>query len=250
VVFANEEHEAGHGLPFSFSGTPGQLNAHVEIDQKNQTVNLVWNGETSDGPAEFSLLVNFYDNDPRRSLGDSRLFRVLPYAVDFTVKYQNPVHFIDWLGDIHMQTNETLYLHPRLPAESGAFPFHWDFQVTNATENISLTVDYVMDGPNVYVGYPNVIGALKSEIRGLISKPISLRGLYSQTFEGVHWRTGERFIFEPGLEEGIDPDILRELRARNIRLLLYTHPGRKATLRALGYDGVLREIAWGTLENQ
>ena len=47
-------------------------------------------------------------------------------------------------------------------------------------------------------------------------------------------------------EEGIDPDTVEELRAKNIRLLLYTHPGRNATLRALGFDGVLREIAWGT----
>ena len=62
----------------------------------------------------------------------------------------------------------------------------------------------------------------------------------------MHWRTGERFIFEPQLEEGIDPEILAELRAKNIRLLLYTHPGNRATLRALGYDGVLREIARGT----
>jgi len=174
----------------------------------------------------------------------------VPFSIDLRAKYQNPVYSIDWLGDIRTITNEMLYLQPCLPPETGAFPFHWDLQVTNATETISMTVDYAMNGPDVYVSYPDVIGPLRSEIRGLASRPITLRGLYSQTFEGVHWRTGERFIFEPQLEEGIDPEILQELRAKNIRLLLYTHPGRQATLRALGYDGVLREIAWGTLTDQ
>jgi hypothetical protein len=56
---------------------------------------------------------------------------------------------------------------------------------------------------------------VETTISGLTSEPITLRGRYSQTYLPGHHNLLEFFIFEPQLEDGIAPEILDELRAKD-----------------------------------
>lgn len=59
-----------------------------------------------------------------------------------------------------------------------------------------------------------------TEIQGLVSRPIVLKGWFSQTFRPGHHNFEESVLFEPALEEGISPEILQELDAKDIRALI------------------------------
>jgi hypothetical protein len=94
-------------------------------------------------------------------------------------------------------------------------------------------------------------GALQSwdetTITGLASEPIVLRGEYSQTYAPGRHNFTEDFIFDPPLEKSMDPDILADLRARNIRALVVRSEfeGGERTLSGIwiwGFDGTLRSL--------
>jgi hypothetical protein len=61
---------------------------------------------------------------------------------------------------------------------------------------------------------------VETQITGLTSQPIVLRGFFSQTFEPGHHNFFEHFLFEPALEPGISPAILQEREDRDIRQLV------------------------------
>jgi hypothetical protein len=60
----------------------------------------------------------------------------------------------------------------------------------------------------------------QTEITGLTSSPIVLKGFFSQTFRPQHHNFTEDFVFEPELEEGLDPAVAAELRAQDVRALV------------------------------
>ncbi|MCL4180267.1 MAG: hypothetical protein KJ072_21300 [Verrucomicrobia bacterium] len=87
----------------------------------------------------------------------------------------------------------------------------------------------------------------ETTITGLASRPIVLRGEYSQTYAPAHHNFSEDFIFDPHLEESMDPDILAELRAGNIRALVVRSEfvGPDRTLSGIwiwGFDETLRSL--------
>ncbi len=56
----------------------------------------------------------------------------------------------------------------------------------------------------------------QTTIAGLTTKPILLKGYYSQTFRPEHHNQIEHLLFEPRLEPGISADILTELKDKNV----------------------------------
>ncbi|MBX3227467.1 MAG: hypothetical protein KIT84_14020 [Labilithrix sp.] len=58
-----------------------------------------------------------------------------------------------------------------------------------------------------------------TEIRGLTSAPIVLRGYFSQTFRPGHHNFDEDFAFEPALEEGLPAAQAAELEAKDIQTI-------------------------------
>ena len=87
----------------------------------------------------------------------------------------------------------------------------------------------------------------ETTITGLASRPIVLRGEYSQTYAPAHHNFYEDFIFDPHLEESMAPDILAELRAGNIRALVVRSElvGPERTLSGIwiwGFDQTLRSL--------
>jgi hypothetical protein len=87
----------------------------------------------------------------------------------------------------------------------------------------------------------------ETQITGLSSEPIMLRGEYSQTYRPGHHNFTEEFIFEPGLEQGLPSGVLEELEAANVRLIYalwygeFAFPGDPPSLiMILGTDGKFR----------
>jgi hypothetical protein len=67
----------------------------------------------------------------------------------------------------------------------------------------------------------------QTRIEGLTSEPLVLTGFFSQSVGGGSHLCPKNFLFEPALEPGISPQILGELRARNVRLIYYTTGARE-----------------------
>ena len=74
---------------------------------------------------------------------------------------------------------------------------------------------------------PTCIQFEQTRIEGLTTEPITLTGYFSQSIGGGAHLCPKNFLFEPGLEPGIPPKTLEELRARNIRLIYFTTGARE-----------------------
>jgi hypothetical protein len=85
-------------------------------------------------------------------------------------------------------------------------------------------------------------GWVQTTITGLISRPIVLRGDFSQTYRPGHHNFYEQFLFDPHLEPDLDPQLLIELASRNIRGLLagYFGPDQPAEFWIWGLDDQIR----------
>jgi hypothetical protein len=82
-------------------------------------------------------------------------------------------------------------------------------------------------------------------ITGLTSTPIELRGYWSQTYRPGHHNFSEDFVFEPRLEEGIDPTLITELNQQDIAALLVTYGFESLIVDAIGLNGKIRRIVGG-----
>ncbi|OQC65715.1 MAG: phosphoenolpyruvate synthase [Verrucomicrobia bacterium ADurb.Bin006] len=84
---------------------------------------------------------------------------------------------------------------------------------------------------------------VETRIEGLASQVIVLRHDLAQTYHPGHHNFFEEFIFDPHLEPGIDPTILSELAARNIRALYGTWSfDTSTTFWIWGLDNTLRRL--------
>jgi hypothetical protein len=76
-------------------------------------------------------------------------------------------------------------------------------------------------------GAPTSIQFKQTRIEGLTAEPIILTGFFSQSVGGGSHLCPKDFLFEPQLEPGISQRTLNELKARNVRLILYTTGARE-----------------------
>ncbi len=93
---------------------------------------------------------------------------------------------------------------------------------------------------------PTSVQFESTRIEGLTTEPIVLTGYFSQSVGGGAHLCPKNFLFEPGLEPGISPRTLDELRARNVRLIYFTTGARECRptekedtppmIRLLGFD--------------
>jgi hypothetical protein len=158
------------------------------------------------------------------------------------------------------------------------FPVMLDDMKTVVTESASLYVPWeptagdvpeecVFDDPNTGVfiqtrfrvrwrfwgyGPPTSVQFVQTRIEGLTTEPIVLTDFFSQSVGGGSHLCPKNFLFEPGLEPGIAPEILAELKARNIRLIYYTTGGRECrptewedtppAIRLYGFDEPIEAV--------
>jgi hypothetical protein len=78
-------------------------------------------------------------------------------------------------------------------------------------------------------------------LTGLASEPVRLTGAFSQTYDSIRHNFSETFLFEPGLDPQVSPELQAELRAANVRRIrvdLGFFEG--STVWIQGWDGKLR----------
>lgn len=72
--------------------------------------------------------------------------------------------------------------------------------------------------------------------------PIELRGYWSQTYHPGHHNFNETFMFEPRVEEGMDPAVIAELNAKDIAAIVVNYNTQTPTIQLIGLDGTLRDL--------
>lgn len=94
----------------------------------------------------------------------------------------------------------------------------------------------------VVAGYTAPLeGWVETRIYGLTSEPIKLHGYYSQTYKPGHHNFQEEFLFEPGLESGLNENQRAELAANNIRAIYALRAvDESQTIELFGFDRPLR----------
>ncbi len=120
---------------------------------------------------------------------------------------------------------------------------------------ITITGDYTLAflkfgvaGIGIFDGKSFPLVAWKpTTVTGLTSRPLRLVGNFSRSYDSIRHNFSETFLFEPGLEAGLDPDLLAELRVANIKAIRvltseFAFPGSasQTQVRFWGFDGRLR----------
>jgi hypothetical protein len=163
-----------------------------------------------------------------------------------TVRYAKPVPMLDLNGAIIATTNETVRLVPCPQLRPGAILRHQQLTGTNSVNKRPVTVDtsYYWPKPpgGAVAGYTApLVQFVETQIAGLTTNTIILRGVYSQTYHPGHHNFSEEFIFEPRLEPGLPSSTLAELTAANIQFLhVYWHGGGSVVFTIFGLDGSVR----------
>jgi len=176
-----------------------------------------WRMDSGAGPANAELTVSRFLPyvSPEESLA---LDLADPYFnFQFSVKYDVPVWFLqreqpgDWeyVRLAPLQTNSLTEVLREAQFDQGG---------TGPT-NVTIHSRYAIGNNHLYAGHPPFFRFEGTEIIGLTSRPLVLRGFFSQTWHGNHRQVVEWFVFEPHLEEGIEPDLLQELEAKDIRMI-------------------------------
>jgi hypothetical protein len=158
--------------------------------------------------------------------------------VRLTVTHARPRLKYDWSGPTNTLTDTvTLALMEAVSPRS--------LRQTRVIEAGGITIETIFHWPpnptGPTAGYTAPVqGWVETRITGLTAQPVTLRGEYSQTYRPGHHNFHEEFIFDPHLEPGLDPALLANLRARNIRGLLATR-GNGDTIQLWGFDDTLRK---------
>lgn len=139
-------------------------------------------------------------------------------VMDLEADYATPQPFGDWAGALSSRTHDQALLEPKEKMQRGAQPVILSLKAAPLT--IESEYDYWQWFRSFYRGdylTAAVAGFRETRLIGLASRPIVLRSDFAQTYFTVHHSWGQWFLFEPGIEPGIDPQILTELRAANIK---------------------------------
>jgi len=160
--------------------------------------------------------------DPVVTLDDLRL--------RIEVDYGTPVP----VSDADMATTETTPLYVPWEPTGQDVPEECSFNDPNT--GVSITARFYVRWGWGW-GSPASIQFSQTRIEGLTSEPIVLTGYFSQSVGGGSHLCPKNFLFEPGLEPGISPQVLAELKAKNVRLVYCTTGAREC--RATEWEDTL-----------
>ena len=200
-----------------------------------------WPSEGGDTTYQFQLRMPFgqgYQSDPLYGLGD--------FEVWFQAEYEIPLPDLDWRGELAPTTVDLVKLTKGSPEDelpTGSIVVERPFR--NARGVRIKTSSYWPPHPTGPIaGYTAPLEKwVGTTISGLTTQAINLTGYFSQTYRPGHHNFTEEFLFEPVLEPGLPVAILDELRAQNIRMIyFYTSGGPSDILRAVGFDGSIRDL--------
>lgn len=144
------------------------------------------------------------------------------FELTFGATYATPAPALDWDMTPITVSSETVRLGacpPDGPPVEGALLQERSF---SSASGVRVATSFYWPPPPTgpTAGYTAPLHKwVETRIEGLTSSPIVLRGYYAQTYRPQHHNFSEDFIFEPRLEPGLDPALLAELEAKDIRLI-------------------------------
>jgi hypothetical protein len=197
--------------------------------------------ETPSGTRTLQVHLERYappDAGPVAILDDLRL--------QFTARYTEPQPTLEVIfpsGITNRTTREeTVYLEPVTPvsAESILQERRW----TRGSREIQTTFYWPPYPKGAVAGYTAPVQAwVETTLSGIVSRPITLRSDFAQTYHPGHHNFWEDFLFDPWLEPGLEADLRAELAAANIRAVIVSWNREELlALTAWGLDGTFREL--------
>jgi hypothetical protein len=177
-----------------------------------------WRMNSAVGPANFTL--SAWHTYPQVSPQEDPIVHLADYGFNLYLwaEYDDPVWFL--VGPIPSGNSEYVRIAPLQTNSPNEVLRILDYdQGGSGPTNVTITSRYYIGNNHLYAGEAPLFRFEETRINGLTSQPIVLRGFFSQTWYSGHRQDAEWFLFEPHLEEGIDPALLQELEAKNIRMI-------------------------------
>ncbi|MCH8215718.1 MAG: hypothetical protein IH892_02980 [Planctomycetes bacterium] len=172
-------------------------------------------------------------------------FNIPTRCLTLDVTYIYPVASSQGItGSMLRQTvTNHLYLWPR-GAEPSADDIYQERSLSQGNITVNTSFFYPTPPGNLssWVGSAGTTAPLKrwkeTNITGLTSETIVLKGYYSQTLRPEHHNYVEHFLFEPQLEPNISNTVLEELRTGNIRFIymIIDHQGHRSGITTYGFE--------------
>lgn len=223
-----------NGAPGTETGAPSEWEeASFSVENETNTLDR-WNGSSWEGgPTRFTLEMHtavFQSPGPGRTLGD--------FTIYLHAQYTDPVApSAEFDEDPRW---DVVRLEPKRRTDGPPPP--GSILVTREVEGAGIRFYWPPPPSGIVAGYTAPLERWEETvITGLTSRPIVLRGYWSQTYRPGHHNFSEEFVFEPRLEEGIDPDLLAELEGADIRLIYVSVGSINDGIQVVGADGGLRK---------
>ena len=225
------------GMLGTTAGAPGDFPGavHEVVTNPRDAVWDRWDGTSLLGGAtRFGLEVDttvYSPAGPVRTIDDFRMHLHADYARDVLPNGE-------WNGDADVDVVRLeKWRDPSLPLPAGSTLK----ERTGSGVSIKFWWPPAPTGPTA--GYTAPLQRWEETVlTGFTSAPIVLRGYYSQTYRPGHHNFSEEFVFEPRLEEGIDPAVVAELEAADVRMVYVQFGFVEAVVQVVGRDGRVR--AW------
>lgn len=181
------------------------------------------------------------------SIGPALIPIVFPEDFGFTLEavFDTPVPYVDFNGDPALRTAEGTPLHPCVD-QRPLTPKHLLQDRAVARDDVAIDTSFYWPPPptGAVAGYTAPLNRwVETTITGIVSEPVALHGYFSQTYRPEHHNFSESFIFDPHLEENVDPGALAEWDATGIRAVVVPAGFDNPPLRALTTDGRLVNLA-------
>ncbi|WP_437735234.1 PEP/pyruvate-binding domain-containing protein [Sorangium sp. So ce1335] len=145
------------------------------------------------------------------------------FEMSLNAEYATPVPVLDWDGTPLAVSSETVRLGDcppdGAPVEGALLQ---ERTLSPASGGVVVRTSFYWPpyptGPTA--GYTAPMHKwVETRIEGLTSSPIVLKGYHAQSYRPAHHNFSEDFVFEPRLEQGIDPALLAELEEKGIRFI-------------------------------
>ncbi|HVH47246.1 MAG TPA: PEP/pyruvate-binding domain-containing protein [Labilithrix sp.] len=193
-----------NGAPASFAGATHAIEGDSLRDGWSSpmgTIGLTSVGTRLVAPADVPLVLA---RDMRWSL---------------SAKYTTPRPVVGWDGTLESVDHEDVLLEPC--ATDADVEAAVQTVQANGPNGLKVKTQFQYRKAETDYDKTAILGKwVSTEITGLTSRPILLKGWFSQSFRPAHHNFDESFVFEPGLEENLPPSIAQELVAKDIQAIL------------------------------
>ena len=211
------------------------------ITTSDKTVTYQWVWTEGDLKGTYKVIASF----PTAPIPGRPLVWADALQVDLSCLYDSNQPLFDPNGNVKTVKSEKTRLVPLSRITTGSLARQRQID----TGSIQIAMDYTLaflkfghPGIGIYdtKSYP-LVDWNGTTLTGLASEPVRLTGAFSQTYDSIRHNFSETFLFEPGLDPQVSPELQAELRAANVRRIrvdLGFFEG--GTVWIQGWDGKLR----------